>query len=50
MKWRQAWRRRQAVAQVALGAKKVALALGAPGGGAPRHFLGPQRNLAMAWG
>ena len=31
--------------QVALGTNKVALDLG----GGPRHFIGPQRHLAMAW-
>ena len=35
--------------QVALGTKKMALALGAPGVRAPRHFIGLQRHLAMAW-
>ena len=35
--------------QVALGTSKVALALGAPGVGAPRRFLCPKRHLAMAW-
>ena len=35
--------------QVALGTKKVARPWGGQGMGAPRHFLRPQRQLAMAW-
>ena len=43
-----AWRRRQAMAKWRLGPIKWRWTWG-PGVGAPRHFNGPQRHLAMAW-
>ena len=43
-----AWRRRQAMAKWRLGPIK-GRGPGGPGVGAPRHFIGPQRHLAMAW-
>ena len=43
-----AWRRRQAMAKWRLGRRKWR-GPGGPGMGAPRHFLRPQRHLAMAW-
>ena len=43
-----AWWRRQAMAKLRLGRIKWC-GPGGPGVGAPRHFIGPQRHLSMAW-